>query len=216
MPTSHHPPRATPLYHMLGLPSIKGCRQFRRARLEKLRKGNRRLPHIEPDGIMHHRILRVKGFPEHFSNNRIRPQKAFPIKPANTTSCGRTPEVFHRKKFFSTAIHRPRHKPQPLAPEPPWTPSAGGSENFSRFPRRPAARGDSACSRHHPSLFTHADSTQLNSNRRPSRETNARCPQEWGAGQKSCTSLAGGCHGLLVKPCDRHPPHRLTSNRWHP
>ena len=36
-----------------------------------------------------------------------------------------------------------------------------------------------------------------------------------GAAQKSGTSSAGGCHGLLVKPCASYRPHRLTSNRWH-
>jgi hypothetical protein len=36
-----------------------------------------------------------------------------------------------------------------------------------------------------------------------------------GAPQKSGTSSAKGCHGLLVKPCAAPQPHRLTSNRWH-
>jgi hypothetical protein len=37
-----------------------------------------------------------------------------------------------------------------------------------------------------------------------------------GAAQENGTFSAGGCHGLLAKPCAAHPPHRLTSNRWHP
>ena len=111
MPPSHHPPRTAPLYHMLGLPPVKTCRQFRRARLENLRKGNSRLPHIEPLPIMHHRLLRVKRLFEPFSNKDFHPQKAIFINPANTTSCGRTSKVFHSKKFLSTPIHKPRHNP---------------------------------------------------------------------------------------------------------
>ena len=53
----------------------------------------------------------VKELFERFSTSRIRPQKTSPIKPANTTSCGQNPKVFHRKKFLSTPSHRPRHNP---------------------------------------------------------------------------------------------------------
>jgi hypothetical protein len=36
------------------------------------------------------------------------------------------------------------------------------------------------------------------------------------AAQECGTSLPGGCHGLLVKPCFSSRLHRLASNRWHP
>jgi len=90
-----------------------------------------------------------------------------------------------------------------------WKPASGGQvwvrRDPVRSPTRPAAGAEHA--RFYQWDFA---TTTVGS------PIEFRSGVDGGAGQKSGTSSAGGCHGLLVKPCASPPPHRLTSNRWHP